>query len=82
MTDKPFWESTYADKEVSTFSKDPTVDVKEYSAVFPRQGRVLDVGCGEGRNAIFMAKLGCQVDAFDISENGIAEAKEIARRVK
>ena len=37
MTDKPFWESTYADKEVSTFSKDPTVDVKEYSAVFPRR---------------------------------------------
>lgn len=24
---KPFWEQTYADKEVSTFSKGPTADV-------------------------------------------------------
>lgn len=76
---KPFWEQTYADKEVSTFSKGPTVDVAEFQDIFPRGARVLDVGCGEGRNAIFMAKRGCKVDAFDISENGIAKAKQIAQ---
>lgn len=79
MEAKPFWEQTYADRDVSTFSKGPTVDVEEFYHLFPRDGRVLDVGCGEGRNALFLAKLGCRVDAFDLSENGIAKAKEIAR---
>ena len=41
--------------------------------------RVLDIGCGEGRNAIFLAGLGHTVDAFDISAAGIEKAREIAR---
>lgn len=78
MQERPFWEQTYADMDVSTFSKGPTVDVNEFYQIFPQNARVLDVGCGEGRNSIFMAKLGNQVDAFDISKNGIEKAKKIA----
>lgn len=77
--DKPFWEKTYGDMSVSTFSKGPTVDIQEFYTLFPPQSLILDVGCGEGRNSIFLAKLGHRVDAFDLSENGIAKAKEIAR---
>ena len=80
MQERPFWEQLYADMEVSTFSKGPTVDVNEFYNVFPENAQVLDVGCGEGRNSIFMAKLGNKVDAFDISENGIEKAKKIARQ--
>ena len=29
MQDKPFWEESYSDFEVSAFSKGPTVDVEE-----------------------------------------------------
>lgn len=79
MQAKPFWEQTYSNKDVSTFSKGPTVDVGEFYTLFPKGGRVLDVGCGEGRNSIFLAKYGCRADAFDISESGIAKAKAIAR---
>ncbi len=79
MQEKPFWEKTYSDSGVATFSKGPTVDVNEYYSIFPPNSLVLDVGCGEGRNSIFLAKLGHTVDAFDISENGIAKAREIAR---
>lgn len=78
MQAKPFWEETYRDQTVSTFSKGPTVDVEEFYKLFPTGGRVLDMGCGEGRNSIFMAKPGCQVDALDLSENGIGKAKAIA----
>lgn len=81
MQERPFWEQLYADMEVSTFSKGPTMDVNEFYNVFPPNAQVLDVGCGEGRNAIFMAKLGNNVDAFDISENGIEKAKKISKQM-
>lgn len=80
MEQKPFWETTYRDKEVSTFQKGPTADVKEFYYLIPPRSAVLDVGCGEGRNAIFLAEQGHDVDAFDLSEAGIAKAKDIAVR--
>ena len=36
---------------------------------------ILDVGCGEGKNAIHLARLGANVDAFDISKHAIENAK-------
>ncbi len=41
--------------------------------------RVLDIGCGEGKDAVFFAKCGYDVTAFDISEQGIEKAKRLAR---
>ncbi len=40
--------------------------------------RVLDIGCGEGKDAVFFAKCGYAVTAFDISEQGIEKAKRLA----
>lgn len=42
--------------------------------------RVLDVGCGQGRDALFIARKGHHVVAFDISSNGIRDLKEVAAR--
>lgn len=40
--------------------------------------RVLDIGCGEGKDAVFFAKCGYAVTAFDRSEQGIEKAKRLA----
>ena len=40
--------------------------------------RVLDIGCGEGKDAVFFAKCGYDVTALDISEQGIEKAKKLA----
>ncbi len=37
--------------------------------------RVLDIGCGEGKNAAAFARSGCQVDAVDCSPAAIANGK-------
>lgn len=43
-------------------------------------GRVLELGCGHGRNAIYLAGLGCSVDAVDFSAHAIAEARKRAEQ--
>ena len=40
--------------------------------------KVLDIGCGEGKDAVFLAKNGYQVTAFDLAESGLKKAKELA----
>ena len=41
-------------------------------------GRVLDVAMGHGRNAIYLAKLGFEVEGIDISQKAVENALEIA----
>jgi SAM-dependent methyltransferase len=39
-------------------------------------GRVLELGCGHGRNALYLAGQGCRVDAVDFSARAIDWARE------
>ena len=40
--------------------------------------KVLDIGCGEGKDAVFLARNGYKVTAFDVSEQGLSKARELA----
>ena len=67
---KPFWEDEYLNKEKSTFGN-PSKEVKELVPYLKKDAKILDVGCGDGRHALYLASLGFQVDAFDLSKNAI-----------
>lgn len=45
-------------------------------------GRALDLACGAGRNAIFLASAGYQVDAVDISAEALARGAARAREAE
>lgn len=42
--------------------------------------RVLDLGCGSGRNTVYFAKNGFDVYGIDIAEEGIKAAKDLLRK--
>lgn len=44
--------------------------------------KVLELGCGEGLNAVIMALLGAEVDAVDISQAGLSVLDELVRELK
>ncbi|OHA62753.1 MAG: hypothetical protein A2117_01405 [Candidatus Wildermuthbacteria bacterium GWA2_46_15] len=62
----------------SLAAKYKQADVKEIQALLsrwlPAQGRVLEIGCGCGRDAAYAAALGCQVLATDASPAMLAQA--------
>lgn len=46
-----------------------------------KPGRALDVGMGQGRNSIFLAKLGWEVTGFDSADEGVRQARAEAGRL-
>ena len=74
----PFWEETYLKDDVMAFSVEPNRTIKEFEHLLNKQSNILEVGCGEGQNVLYLAKQGyCNIDAFDISEAGISKLKRL-----
>lgn len=81
--DTQFWDDMYRSRE-QLFSGSPNgVLVTEVTDLPP--GQALDVGCGEGADALWLARRGWQVTAVDISriavERAAAAATDIEGRV-
>ena len=73
------WDSRYSDGDGTMWSGQPNGRlVAEVTAMVP--GRALDVGCGEGADAIWLAERGWVVTAIDVSGVAIARAREEAER--
>ena len=74
--DREEWNKRYANKEF-VWTVDPNrFLVAEVSDLQP--GRALDLGCGEGRNAVWLAEQGWQVTAVDFSKIGLDKARQLA----
>jgi SAM-dependent methyltransferase len=73
------WDSRYGERDGAMWSGRPNGRlVAEVAALTP--GRALDVGCGEGGDAIWLAKRSWVVTAIDISEVAICRAREASHR--
>ena len=77
---KNFWDERYSNKEF-VYGTQPNQFFKEQIEKL-RAGRILLVGEGEGRNAVYAAKLGWQVDALDSSSVAKEKALILAERNK
>lgn len=76
----PFWEEIYRKDDVMTFSVEPNRTIREFEYLLKKQSNILEVGCGEGQNALYLAKQGyCNIDAFDLSESGIEKLKRLCK---
>ncbi len=60
------------------FGTEPNEWLRDHAAGIARHGCVLCVADGEGRNSVWLARQGFQVDAFDISVAGLAKARRLA----
>lgn len=73
--DRDKWNQRYA--EDSYRKTNPVTLVSDWLPKIP-VGRALDIACGAGRNAILLAQTGFEVDAIDISLEGLRRAQQTA----
>src|SRR5688572_32867618 len=71
------WDARYSEGEGAKWSGRPNGRlVAEVAGLTP--GRALDVGCGEGADAIWLARSGWTVTAIDVSDVAVRRAREAA----
>jgi SAM-dependent methyltransferase len=79
--DGTWWDAFFADtsRPVPFFTRRPDENLAGWfrdGLLTP--GRVLELGCGQGRNAIYLTGLGCGAGAVDFSPHAIGEARKRA----
>lgn len=68
----------YLSDNIMAFPIEPNKTATEYEHLLNKDAAVLEAGCGEGQNVLYLAKQGFHnIDAFDISEVGIAKLKRL-----
>jgi SAM-dependent methyltransferase len=71
------WDQRYAEKDRLWSGEPNGALVAEVAGLTP--GRALDVGCGEGADAVWLARQGWEVTALEVSGVALARAAEHAK---
>jgi SAM-dependent methyltransferase len=76
MDDRTYWNERYRD-ETFQLPEEPSRPLWAFADTLPA-GRAFDVATGTGRNALFLADRGYEVDAVDVSGVALAAARDRA----
>lgn len=78
MSQQEFWNSKFS-REGFLYGLKPNGFIASKIKSFPKDAKVLCLGEGEGRNAIFLARRGFDVTAIDASDVGLDKLKQRAK---
>ncbi|MCA1010367.1 class I SAM-dependent methyltransferase [Halobacillus halophilus] len=73
MWDQRFSEPNYA------YGKQPNAFIKEMSERLPKDSKIGCFAEGEGRNGVYLAKMGHDVTILDQSDQGLKKAQQLAK---
>ncbi|MGA1695000.1 MAG: SAM-dependent methyltransferase [Burkholderiaceae bacterium] len=74
---KDTWNARF-DRDDYLFGKEPNAFLRR-EAKRLNVGRTLCVADGEGRNSVYLSRLGHQVEAFDLADLGVQKAEQLAQ---
>lgn len=76
---KAWWDERYQLSSDFFYSREPSKFLLEHLDLLPPSAKIFEVGCGEGRNSVALAKKGFQVTAADFSQVALERAQKLAR---
>jgi 2-polyprenyl-3-methyl-5-hydroxy-6-metoxy-1,4-benzoquinol methylase len=73
------WDTRYRDREAATAAKAPDALIASgFVDLIPTVGRALDVACGVGAQALWLALRGLDVEAIDVSTEAVRRVTDRA----
>jgi tellurite methyltransferase len=75
--DQKRWDEKFRGKKY-TLGTEANPFLRKHLRLLPT-GKALDLAAGEGRNAVFLAQQGFDVEAVDISKEGLSKARKLAK---
>ncbi|MGV0627442.1 class I SAM-dependent methyltransferase [Mycolicibacter minnesotensis] len=77
--DRARWDRRYADRGVpAPEAVGPAAVFEAFAELFPTSGHALDLACGPGTGAVWLARRGLRVVGVDVSEVAIEQARGLA----
>jgi tellurite methyltransferase len=77
---EPFWAAGYRDSAVASVFGRPSEEIADVVRMLPPGASALDLGCGDGRNAVYLLEQGLHVTAIDQSPDAVATLRARAAR--
>ena len=84
---KAIWQREHTENSglPSMHSEEPSSTVVYFTGYFPKlaikpPAKIIDIGCGKGRNTIYLAKKGFDVYAIDYIETAVQHVKSLAEK--
>lgn len=76
------WNKRYREKGPESFGNEPSEWLNMHRSYLGShlKGKALDLACGNGRNARFLAQMGFEVDALDIADVAIEWLEDQAKK--
>jgi len=82
-SDASYYEDKYRKENYFWGVQPSSMCLKVLEALPPiRPLKLLDIGCGEGKDAVFFARCGYDVTAFDISNAGLEKTRRLAEQAR
>jgi len=78
MSKRELWNERYASKDLVWSAGPNKLFSEEVKSLRP--GKSIDIACGEGRNALWLAELGWDSTGIDFSDTAIEKGKQIANK--
>ncbi len=77
---KDYWRKTHEIYSKKSWINDTTIFAQFSVEYFPKEGKLLDLGAGQGQDSRYFAKLGYDVTSTDISDEALKISKENAKK--
>ncbi|MCF6390093.1 class I SAM-dependent methyltransferase [Mycobacterium sp. MBM] len=78
--DRARWDAAYTERGVVALTPALPAVFDGHDDLFPRRGAALEIACGTGGAAVWLAQRGLHVCAVDISETAIDAARRLAEQ--
>ena len=79
MSNTHYWDEALKRYATKDWANKPTLFAEQIQQYFPSNGKLLELGSGQGQDALYFAKQGYDVTATDLVDTGLKECELKAR---